>query len=261
MTKEQIYEMFYEQMAIDYSCSDKEIKDRMNYVKVDEKRIGTRGYKTNDHIAKIISLNGKYVLCVDEKIKDEADKLIKMSGEWFSLGHNTERLNEITRPYGYLCMDQHHYYLPLGTPAFSAEEINDMKNNYKITMYEKDEIEQFRGDKRFTAALSFCESAPDMLAFTAEKNGRILGMSGASADSDTMWQIGINVMIDARGQNIGPLLTILLKDEILRRGKLPFYGTGESHIQSQRVAIKSGFFPTWWEAYSYRYKDRVIKDI
>lgn len=252
MTKEQIYDIFYKQMSIDYSSSEEEIRDFKNYVKIDERRVGTRGYKNDNHIAKVISLNGKFILCVDEKIKEEADKLKDIKGEWMSLGQNTERLDMITRPYGYMSVDQHHYYLPIGKAYFSKEEIDEMMKLYKITMYERDEIERFRGDYRFTAALSFCEKAPDMLAFTAELEGEILGMSGASADSDTMWQIGINVSEKARGRNIGPLLTILLKEEILRRGKLPFYGTGESHIQSQRVAIKSGFFPAWWESYSYK---------
>lgn len=261
MTEKDIYDIFYNQMAIDYSCTKEEIKDFNNYVKTDEKRSGTRAYKKDNHIAKMISLNGKFVLCVDERIKEEADKLVVLKGEWMSLGQNTEKLNEITRPYGYISVDEHHYYLPTGKAYLTDSDIDEMRKLYKIKMYERDEIERFRGDSRFTAALSFCEKAPDMLAFTAEADGEILGMSGASADSDTMWQIGINVSEKARGMNIGPFLTILLKEEILRRGKLPFYGTGESHIQSQRVAIKSGFFPTWWESYSYKITDRVRNDI
>lgn len=39
-------------------------------------------------------------------------------------------------------------------------------------------------------------------------------------------------------------------NEILNRGILPFYGTGEFHILSQRVAIQSGFIPTWAELYT-----------
>lgn len=252
MTKDQIMNIFYSQMALDYSCSNEQIRDYSNYIKTDLHSAGSRKFKPQGHIAKIVSLNGKFVLCVDESIKISAEKLINLSGEWMSLSQSLEQLNVITRPLGYVAMDEHHYYLPLGVNGLSEDTIAQMKQQYKITLYEKDELEQFRGDSRFTAALSFCEDAPDMLAITAEKEGEILGMSGASADSESMWQIGINVCKNARGQNIGPFLTILLKDEIMRRGKLPFYGTAESHIQSQRVALKSGFIPTWWEAYSYK---------
>ena len=254
MEKSRVYEVFYNQMAADYSCTLDEIKSFENLVKVNEFRPKRRLYKEENYIAKLVSLNGKFVLCVDEKIYDEAKELISVPGEWMSLGQSLDKLNQITSKYGYMAMDQHHYYLPVGVNAISDDQLSLMMKEFKITWYERDELEQFRGDSRFTSALTFCENAPDMLAVTAEKDGQILGMSGASADSETMWQIGINVMKEARGMNIGPLLTILIKNEILKRGKLCFYGTAESHIQSQRVAIKSGFFPSWWEAYSYKKK-------
>lgn len=251
MTKEQILDIFYKQMAVDYSCSLEEIKDYNNYIKRDKHSKGTRMFKSPDHIAKMISLNGKFVLCTEDIIQTEAGKIARFPGEWMSLGQNLEKLNAITRPYGYIAVDQHHYYLPLGETTLPCELIDDINDGYDIRLYEREELEQFRDDPRFTAALSFCESAPDMLAVTAEKDGKILGMSGASADSDTMWQIGINVCKEARGLNLGPFLTTVLKEEILQRGKVPFYGTGESHIQSQKVALKSGFVPMWWEVYSY----------
>lgn len=252
MNKEAIYDIFYAQLAKDYSCSIEEIKNHENIITVNTYPEGRRQFKPETFLAKIITLNGKFVLCVDECLREQAESLKELKGEWMSLGQQIRKLNELTAEYGYTVMDQHHYYLPTGTPALSNEAIEQMKQQYTLTWFEGSELEQFRGDKRFSFALSFSETAPDMLAVTAEKDGMILGMSGASADSDSMWQIGIDVAKEARGQNIGPFLTILLKEEIIRRGKLPFYGTAESHIQSQRVGLKSGFFPAWWEAYSYR---------
>ena len=41
----------------------------------------------------------------------------------------------------------------------------------------------------------------------------------------------------------------IIKNEILSRGKLPFYGTSMSHIASQRVALAAGFVPAWAELY------------
>lgn len=247
-----IYDIFYAQLAKDYSCTIEEIKNHENIVTVNTHPEGRRLFKPETFLAKIITLNGKFVLCVDECLREQAESLKKLPGEWMSLGQHIRKLNELTEAYGYTVMDQHHYYLPTGTPALREEDIDRMKQQYTLTWFEADELEQFRDDERFRFALSFSEAAPDMIAVTAEKDGKILGMSGASADSDSMWQIGIDVAKEARGQNIGPFLTILLKEEILRRGKLPFYGTAESHIQSQRVGLKSGFFPAWWEAYSYR---------
>ena len=72
-------------------------------------------------------------------------------------------------------------------------------------------------------------------------------MAGASSDSSSMWQIGINVLPEARGRQIATMLVSLLKNEVLSLGKLPYYGTAMSHIISQRVAIKSRFLPAWSE--------------
>ena len=72
-------------------------------------------------------------------------------------------------------------------------------------------------------------------------------MAGASCDRPTMWQIGINVEPEARGTGVGTMLVALLKNEILSRGVLPFYGTSASHLASQRVALGAGFVPAWAE--------------
>ena len=51
-------------------------------------------------------------------------------------------------------------------------------------------------------------------------------------------------------KGIAPALAAMLKNEILVRGKLPYYGTALSHIASQRVAVKAGFLPAWAELLS-----------
>ncbi|MBQ5333439.1 MAG: GNAT family N-acetyltransferase [Oscillospiraceae bacterium] len=72
-------------------------------------------------------------------------------------------------------------------------------------------------------------------------------MAGAGADSPYMYQIGINVSPEFRGNGIGAALVTLLKNKLLESGKLPYYGTSVSHIASQKTAVKAGFFPTWAE--------------
>ena len=112
------------------------------------------------------------------------------------------------------------------------------------------------GDKRFTSALSGDENRPDMLAVAAIIDGEIAGLAGASSDSPTAWQIGLNVLPAYRNRRIGTTLTALLAKEVESRGFLPFYGTGSSHIQSQNVAVGAGFVPAWWELYTKEIKPR-----
>ena len=115
--------------------------------------------------------------------------------------------------------------------------------DFTIQRYTPETIAPFQGDDRFEDAFGFCADAPDMLGVAAVKDGRILGMAGASADSPYLWQIGINVLPEARGQGIASMLVALLRNDVLAAGRLPFYGTSISHLESQRV----GFLPSWFE--------------
>lgn len=74
-------------------------------------------------------------------------------------------------------------------------------------------------------------------------------MAGVSRDGEYLWQIGINVDPDCAGQGLGHRLVRAMKEEVLRRGKVPFYGTSESHTLSQTVGLKAGFVPAWTEVY------------
>ena len=97
-------------------------------------------------------------------------------------------------------------------------------------------------------------STPDQ-ELDDEKQGKdfdqshMCGMAGVSRDGEYLWQIGINVDADCTGQGLGHRLVRTLKEEVLRRGKVPFYGTSESHTLSQTVGLKAGFVPAWTEVY------------
>lgn len=78
-------------------------------------------------------------------------------------------------------------------------------------------------------------------------DGKIIGMAGASADSPLFWQIGINVEKEAECRHIASTLVTILKEEIEKLGKVPYYGTSMSNLASQRAAVKCGFRVAWVE--------------
>ena len=59
----------------------------------------------------------------------------------------------------------------------------------------------------------------------------------------------MDIMPEAEGLGIGTMLVAAIKNEILDKNRLPFYGTAMSHIASQRVALGAGFVPAWSELY------------
>lgn len=248
MNKQKIKEILYKQLCKDYSCTLADIKSFDNVFVPRTLVNGRRMFKDDDCLVKVLCINGKVVFsCREDVLERMKEEFAGTKGEWFSEFPTLLKLDNICREYGYYLEDFHHFCLPADNEYFSDDELEKMASQYDIRMYEADELECFRGDKRFLRALSFIENAPDMIAITASKDGKIMGMSGVSADSENLWQIGIDVDAAARGNNLGALLTVLLKREVLKRGKVPFYGTNESHIQSQRVSVKSGFIPAWAE--------------
>lgn len=94
-------------------------------------------------------------------------------------------------------------------------------------------------------ALSSDRKHLDVLGMGAYHNNKLVGLAGCSADCETMWQIGIDVLPEYREKGIASTLTGRLAWEILERGKVPFYCAAWSNIKSVRNAIKSGFRPAW----------------
>jgi predicted GNAT family acetyltransferase len=91
------------------------------------------------------------------------------------------------------------------------------------------------------------------MATLAKKDGRIVGIAGASDDCAKMWQVGVDVLPEFRNFGLAAHLVNRLTLEILKRGFIPYYGTSESHIASQRVAHRAGYYPAWICAYKGKF--------
>lgn len=231
-----------EQLSKDYNCTIEDFNNQNTLIT--DKRIieGIRKYSDEDEILKILIFNGKAIISADKCIKEWCIKnLSKFPGAWMFIYSNLRKIDKKLSEFGYEIDNTHHYYLPK-----YKEFINE--NNVKLKWYEKNEILQFKDDNRFDEAFAFNKNYPDVLAVAAvDDEDNILGMAGASEDSKIMWQIGINVLEDEKGKGIASVIVQALKNEILNRVKIPFYGTVESHIVSQKVALKSGFYPAFAE--------------
>ena len=230
------------QLALDYCCREEEVRDKENHFTEFSFPEGRRRFREEkDCFLKMAIVNGKLLASGNASIIGWCEKEFgKTTGEWFFEPETLRIIDRRLQESGYMIGMLHPFYI---SETISAADTKD----YEIRWYEGEDIEQFRGDRRFKEAYSFCEEAPDVLGVGAVRNGNILGMAGASADSPIMWQIGINVMPEAEGLGIAKMLVRLLKNEILSRGIQPFYGTAISHLASQSVALGSGFHPAWIE--------------
>ena len=235
-------EILCRQLALDYCCSPEEVRARENVFTAFRPLEGRRRFQEQaDCALKIAAVNGKLLFTGREELAVRCrERYADCGSEWFFEPDTLRGLEALLAREG----------LEIGMlhPFFIAERPTEPRAaDCELRWYLKEEIERFRGDARFGEAFCFCPEAPDMLGVASLREGRIIGMAGASADSPTMWQIGVNVDPASRGEGVATLLVTLLKNEILKKGVLPFYGTSLSHIASQRVALAAGFLPAWAE--------------
>jgi len=122
----------------------------------------------------------------------------------------------------------------------------------EISVVERDAIPELYAHPGFTSALMYRADhpRPDMIATVARREGRIVGIAGASADCDRLWQVGVEVIPEERQHGIGRALVSRLTDAVLATGRIPAYSTAVSNIASRSLALRLGYWPAWTELYA-----------
>lgn len=238
------------QLAADYCCTPEEVLDSDNHFTEYRPMEGRRMFdKTEDCFLKVAVVFGK-ILCTGQKeiVELMRERYRNDDGAWFFEAKNLTEIGRMLEPFGYRVEMVHPFYASdTQTPVDTG--------GYEIVWYDQEEILQFRGNDAYDEAFAFCETAPDMVGVAALRDGTILGMAGASADSPTLWQIGINTVREQEAKGIGSMLVTMMKNEVISRGLIPYYGTSMSHIASLRVAQKAGFLPMWAELITSRIRE------
>lgn len=156
-----------------------------------------------------------------------------------------------------------------GAIEVDPEDTEARVTRLRVELLDAEQFERFRGDKRYSNALGFSVTRPDVLVLAAyavdgasdtegagiPANADPVAMVGMSDDSPIMRQIGIDVLPAWRGAGIASVLVRDAARLTLAEGYLPFYGTSPSHTLSQRVAMNAGLVPTWWEYVSTSLND------
>ncbi len=88
------------------------------------------------------------------------------------------------------------------------------------------------------------------LAAVATRLGRVVGVAATSTDSDTLWQIGIDVAAEHRARGLGAALTSRLARAILDERRVPYYAANTGNVGSRRTALSAGFYPCWVSAFT-----------
>ncbi len=199
---------------------------------------------------KMASFGRNTVYSADRKMHDKIRGVIGESlGFWAFEQENLHRMDTALSKFGMYLNDTHMFYVRATNTAEPEKP-----DGVEIKWYEKNEIDRFKNEDWLGNTFAYNERIPDVLGVGAFVGGKLVAMAGASADSDTMWQIGIDTLVEYRHRGIGTYLVKMISAETERRDKMPFYGAVQSNVFSLNIASNCGYFAAWTEAHAIKGK-------
>lgn len=241
MTNKDILQISMNQSAIDANCSLDDFKKSENIVVESVENANARKYLDLPLYCNFISYGNNVVASTNSNFADIAKNYIdKFPKEHCFETPNMHVINDELQKRDMRICFMAEYFLP------DLNVLAELKCKYELKVLAPDD---FCDLYKPEWSNPLCEKRKqlDVLAVGAYANDTLIGLAGCSADCDTMWQIGVDVLPEYRQQGVASALTSKLAIETLKRGVVPFYCCAWSNIRSARNAIKSGFRPAWVE--------------
>lgn len=241
MDNKHIYETAKKQSAIDLNCHADDFNRDHNVIVYSASSPDARRYLELPFACDLVSYGNNIVASVDRKyeriVRDYIDK--------YKVEHcfetpNMHVINDAFAVHGLRVCFMAEYFLP------DMNTLTALPCPYGTKVLEQKDFADLYNEK-WSNALSEKRRELDVLGVGAYDGDTLMGLAACSADCDTMWQIGVDVLPEYRRQGIASALTSMLALEIVKRDKVPFYCCAWSNLKSARNAIKSGFRPAWAE--------------
>ena len=241
LTNEMIYRFAMEQSAIDANCRPEDFSRTENVIAVSKAHPLARKYLKLPHICNLISYGSNVVATISPEYEDIVrDYISRYPVEHCFETPNLHILNDAFQKKGFRVCFMAEYFLP------DVQALRVQACDLELRVLQQEDFQDL-----YTEAWSnaLCEDRKtlDVLGVGAYDGGKLVGLAGCSADCDTMWQIGVDVLPEYRRRGIAAAMTSRLAVEILERGKVPFYCCAWSNVKSAKNAIRSGFRPAWVE--------------
>lgn len=241
MTNQEILKIAMAQSAKDLCAEASDFEKSENVVVLSSASREARKYLKLPFSCQLVSYGNNVVASVSPEFREIAENYIKK----YPVEHvfetpNLHVLNEALMEKGQKICFMAEYFLP------DVNALRPLDCAYELRVLTQTDFADLYLPE-WSNALCEARRHLDVLGVGAYDNGKLVGLAGASADCDTMWQIGIDVLPEYRRRGIASALTSRLAAEILRRGKVPFYCAAWCNVKSVRNAIKSGFRPMWVE--------------
>lgn len=241
MTNKEILQIALQQSAYDCNCNSEDFLSSENKVVLSKDSEKARVYLSLPFECDLVSYGNNIVAQVSPRMKETVEWYIgKYSIEHCFETPNIIALNERLAEFGYKVCFMAEFFLP------DLNALKELPCDYEMRVLQPEDFEQYYTNE-WANALCTKRKHLDKLAVGAFDGDKLVGLAGCSADCETMYQIGVDVLPEYRRKNIASAITSKLAIEILKLGKVPFYCAAWSNIKSVRNAIRCGFKPAWVE--------------
>ena len=241
MTNQEIMKIALQQSAFDCNCTPDDFLRQENVITRSIKDPKARKCLPLPFECDMVSYGNNIVAQTSERLEKVVENYINK----FDAAHAFETphiyaLNEELSQFGMKVCFMAAYYLP------DLDRLKPLPCNYELRiLHQKDFSALYT--KEWSNALCEKRKELDVLVVGAYDNDKLVGLAGCSADCETMYQIGVDVLPKYRRRGIASALTSRLAIEILKLGKVPFYCAAWCNLKSVRNAVKCGFVPAWVE--------------
>lgn len=203
MNKQEMMSIVYNQLAIDYNCKPEDFNKDGVIFTIAEKQTGRREMPFVTPRLEVITMGKSTIVNVLKNIMSYAKRKLE--------GKSSYDILTSKSVYGV-----NPYYLP------DIENLKEIENNsFQFELIDKN-IQSLYVNKYFHNALQYNVDSkrPEVLAAVAYDKNNLVGIACASADSKAMWQIGVDVLSNYRGNGIAVKLVNMLTIETINRGMI-----------------------------------------
>ena len=241
MTNEEILKIAVAQSAIDLGAAPADFEKNENVTVLSKENEDARRYLTLPFSCQLVSYGNNAVASVLPEFREMTENYMRT----YPVEHLFETphmhvLNEALMEKGQKICFMAEYFLP------DVKALHPLDCPYEMKILTQTDFADLYLPE-WSNALCEKRRELDVLGVGAYDGEKLVGLASCSADCETMWQIGIDVLPEYRRQGIASALTSRLAMETLKRGKVPFYCAAWCNIRSVRNAIRSGFRPAWVE--------------
>ena len=241
MTNQDILQIALQQSAYDCNCNPEDFLSNENIITISRKHPLARKYIPLPLQCDLVSYGSNVVAQTSEELRPLVEAYLnKYPVEHCFETPHIHALDEMLAPYGLKVCFMAEYFLP------DVSRLKETDCGYTLRVLQPEDFQHLY-TPQWSNALCENRKELDVLAVGAYEQEKLIGLAGCSADCETMYQIGIDVLPEYRRHGIATALTVRLAREIRKLGKVPFYCAAWCNLKSVKNAIKAGFSPAWVE--------------